>query len=170
MGFLVEQLPKPLRSIWPLQYVIAAVGGGGSFRSCFPVIIMNSVPLRSPLRSIGRCDTYRSGGTCFHHCFSMFSFAGVKLWLNCQPGVLSWDLGHYFFGCCLVNSCGGGGGCVGEPFGSVVHQGRSTMPGWYKVCQIGRSEQQVHLQQFVAFGVQGTLLASVLLCPVCSTS
>ena len=29
------------------------------------------------------------------------------------------------------------------------------MPGWYKVCQIGRSEQQVHLQQFVAFGVQG---------------
>ena len=35
------------------------------------------------------------------------------------------------------------------------------MPGWYKVCQIGRSEQQVHLQQFVAFGVQGTLLASV---------
>ena len=22
------------------------------------------------------------------------------------------------------------------------------MPGWYKVCQIGRSEQQVHLQQF----------------------
>ena len=37
------------------------------------------------------------------------------------------------------------------------------MPGWYKVCQIGRSEQQVHLQQFVAFGVQGTLLASVFL-------
>ena len=32
------------------------------------------------------------------------------------------------------------------------------MPGWYKVYQIGRSEQQVHLQQFVAFGVQGTLL------------
>ena len=51
----------------------------------------------------GRCNTYRSGGACF----SMFSFTGVKLWLNCQPGVLSWDLGHYFFGCCLVNSCGG---------------------------------------------------------------
>ena len=50
-----------------------------------------------------RCDTYRGGGAYF----SMFSFAGVKLWLNCQPGVLSWDLGHYFFGCCLVNSCGG---------------------------------------------------------------
>ena len=33
------------------------------------------------------------------------------------------------------------------------------MPGWYKVCQIGRSEQQVHLQQFVAFGVQGAGLA-----------
>ena len=40
--------------------------------------------------------------------FPCFFFAGVKLWLNCQPGVLSWDLGHYFFGCCLVNSGGGG--------------------------------------------------------------
>ena len=29
------------------------------------------------------------------------------------------------------------------------------MPGWYKVCQIGKSEQQVHLQPCVAFGVQG---------------
>ena len=50
-----------------------------------------------------RCDMYRSGGAYL----SMFSFAGVKLWLNCQPGVLSLDLGQYFFGCCLVNSCGG---------------------------------------------------------------
>ena len=33
------------------------------------------------------------------------------------------------------------------------------MPGWYRACQIGRSEQQVHLQQFVAFGVQGAGLA-----------
>ena len=66
---------------------------------------------RRPLRSGLRCDTPlrydRSGGACFYYCFSMFSFAGVKLWLNCQPGVLSWDLGHCFFGCCLVNSCGG---------------------------------------------------------------
>ena len=23
------------------------------------------------------------------------------------------------------------------------------MPGWYKVCQIGRSEQQVHLQHLL---------------------
>ena len=38
------------------------------------------------------------------------------------------------------------------------------MPGWYRACQIGRSEQQVHLQHFVAFGVQGTLLASVFMC------
>ena len=37
------------------------------------------------------------------------------------------------------------------------------MPGWYKVCQIGRSEQQVHLQQFVAFGVQGAVLAPAFL-------
>ena len=62
---------------------------------------------RSPLRYVGTpLQSYRSGGACFY-CFSMFSFAGVKLWPNCQPGVLSWDLGHYFFGCCLVNSCGG---------------------------------------------------------------
>ena len=33
-----------------------------------------------------------------------------------------------------------------DPFGTVVHLGRSTMPGWYKARQIGRSEQQVHLQ------------------------
>ena len=44
------------------------------------------------------------------------------------------------------------------------------MPGWYRACQIGKSEQQVHLQHFVAFGVQGTLLAGVVLCPVCITS
>ena len=44
------------------------------------------------------------------------------------------------------------------------------MPGWYKACGIGKSEQQVHLQQFVAFGAQGTLLACVFLCPVSSTS
>ena len=28
--------------------------------------------------------------------FFHVSFAGVNLWLNCQPGVLSWDLGHLF--------------------------------------------------------------------------
>ena len=32
------------------------------------------------------------------------------------------------------------------PVQSVVYLGRSTMPGRYKVCQIGKSEQQVHLQ------------------------
>ena len=41
------------------------------------------------------------------------------------------------------------------------------MPGWYKVCQIGRSEQQVHLQQFIAFGDQGAVLAPVFLWIVC---
>ena len=35
----------------------------------------------------------------------------------------------------------------------LVHLGRSTMLGWYKACQIGKSEQQVHLQPCVAFGV-----------------
>ena len=31
-------------------------------------------------------------------CSTVFhvSFVGVNLWLNCQPGVLSWDLGHLF--------------------------------------------------------------------------
>ena len=59
--------------------------------------------------AIGRCDTYAAAIRIAAAPVSttMFSFAGVKLWLNCQPGVLSWDLGHCFFGCCLVNSCGG---------------------------------------------------------------
>ena len=57
-----------------------------------------------------------------------------------------------------------------NPLALEVHLGRSTMPGWYRACQIGRSEQQVHLQQFVAFGVQGAGLAPAFLCPVCSTS
>ena len=36
-----------------------------------------------------------------------------------------------------------------DPFGSGLHLGRSTMPRWYKACQIGRSEQQVHLQHLL---------------------
>ena len=78
----------------------------------------------------------------------------------------SWSI--YFFGCCLVNYCGGLIRWI--LWHTVVHLGRSTMPGWYRACQIGRSEQQVHLQHFVAFGVQGAGLAPAFLCPVCSTS
>ena len=37
------------------------------------------------------------------------------------------------------------------------------MPGWYKACEIGRSEQQVPPVTFVTFGVQGRLLASLFL-------
>ena len=37
----------------------------------------------------------RSGGKPILLFFHV-SFAGVNLWLNCQPGVLSWDLGHSF--------------------------------------------------------------------------
>ena len=48
------------------------------------------------------------------------------------------------FGCCFVNYWGGG--CLGRSIQSMVHLGRSTMPGWYKACEIDRSEQQVHLQ------------------------
>ena len=51
-----------------------------------------------------------------------------------------------------------------NPLAHSGHLGRSTMPGWYKACGIGKSEQQVNDR------VQGTLLASVFLCPVCSTS
>ena len=103
MGFLGEQFPKPLRSPlrsnWPLRYVSQRWGGwrplklfpchyDGSFSAAINVAAVIEV---APLRY-----DRSSGGTCFY-CFSMFSFAGVKLWLNCQPGVLSWDLGHSFF-------------------------------------------------------------------------
>ena len=49
-----------------------------------------------------------------------------------------------------------------DPFGSGLYLGRSTMPGWYKACQIGRSEQQVHLQHLLhlEFRVQFWLLHS----------
>ena len=56
---------------------------------------------------------------------------------------------------------------------SLAHSGSPGKEHHARLVQglsIGRSEQQVHLQHFVAFGVQGTLLASVFLCPVCSTS
>ena len=48
------------------------------------------------------------------------------------------------------------------PVQSVVCLGRSTMPGRYKVCQIGKSEQQVHLQLLLhlEFRVQFWLLHS----------
>ena len=52
-----------------------------------------------------------------------------------------------------------GGLRKGEPVQSWVHLEKSTMPGCEKGCQIGSSEQQVHLQLCVAFGVQGTHLA-----------
>ena len=108
MGFLGEQLPKLLWSVWLLRYISQQWGGGQRWPlkllpcHCDRLVL----PLWLPLRSVLLLRYDRSGDACFY-CFSMCSFAGVKLWLNCQPGVLSWDLGHYFFGCCLVNSCGG---------------------------------------------------------------
>ena len=47
-------------------------------------------------------------------------------------------------------------------FGSKVHLGRSTMSGWYKACQIGKSEQQVQMQHLLhlEFRVQFWLLHS----------
>ena len=35
--------------------------------------------------------------------------------------------------------------------------GRSTMPGWYKACQIGRSEQQVRLQPLCCMKSSGCI-------------
>ena len=40
-------------------------------------------------------------------------------------------------------TCGGLFKWTSSDFGL---RGWSSMPGWYKVCQIGRSEQKVHLQ------------------------
>ena len=103
MVFLRRQLPKPL-------WYVSQRGGG--IWSCFPVIMMYGIPLQFPLRSPLRLPLQLDWPLRYvsqqRRLFLLcFSFAGVKLWLNCQPGVLSWDLGHYFFGCCLVNSCGG---------------------------------------------------------------
>ena len=61
---------------------------------------------------------------------------------NCLPGVFSWDLGlSNIFGCWLVNYCGELIRWI--LWHTVVHLGRSTMPGWYKACGIGKCEQQV---------------------------
>ena len=93
----------------------------------------------------------------------------VNLRLNCLPGVLSWDLGlSNIFGCCLVNSCGGL--IKGEPVQSWVHLGKSTMPGCEKGCQIGSSEQQVHLQHLCCIWSSGYTFGCVFLCPVCTHS
>ena len=71
------------------------------------------------------------------------------------------------FGCCFVNYWGG---CLGGPIQSMVHLGRSTMPGWYKAYQIDRSEQQVHLQHLLHLEWSGYSFGYCTWCPVCSTS
>ena len=52
----------------------------------------------------------------------------------------------------------------------MVHLGKSTIPGWSRACQIGRSEQQVFLQPCVALTVQDTLLACVFMYPVAGSA
>ena len=42
------------------------------------------------------------------------------------------------------------------------------MPGWYKACEIDKSEQQVHLQLLLHLEFRGAVLAAAFLCPVCS--
>ena len=69
------------------------------------------------------------------------NYKSVKLPSGCVvPGSRSVNM----FGCCFVN-CRGGADEV-DHFRLSGPPGLSTMPGWYKVCEIGRSEQQVHLQ------------------------
>ena len=94
-------------------------------------------------------------------------FAVLKLRWNYLPAVLCWDLGLCnIFGCCLVNSCGGLR--KGEPVQTWVHLGKSTMPGCEKGCQIGSSEQQVHLQPLCCIWSSGYTFGCVFLCPVCT--
>ena len=91
----------------------------------------------------------------------------LKLRWNYIPAVLCWDLGlSNIFGCCLVNSCGGLR--KGEPVQTWVHLGKSTMPGCEKGCQIGNSEQQVHLQPLCCIWSSGYTFGCVFLCPVCT--
>ena len=91
----------------------------------------------------------------------------LKLRWNYLPAVLCWDLGLCnIFGCCLVNSCGGLR--KGEPVQTWVHLGKSTMPGCEKGCQIGSSEQQVHLQPLCCIWSSGYTFGCVFLCPVCT--
>ena len=115
------QLPKPLRSplrsSWPLRSVSQWQKGGGEGRRwhlklfpCHYDVWYSAAIAAATAAAIAAAIKFwplpyvSQRQRLFLFCFS---FAGVKLWLNCQPGVLSWDLGHYFFGCCLVNSCGG---------------------------------------------------------------
>ena len=105
----------------------------------------------------------------FPKCRTIVIVIVVNLRLNCLPGVLSWDLGlSNIFGCCLVNSCGGLR--KGEPVQNWVHLGKSTMPGCEKDCQIGSSEQQVHLQHLCCIWSSGYTFGCVFLCPVCTHS
>ena len=54
----------------------------------------------------------------------------------------SWSV--HTFGCCFVNWRGGADEV--DHFRLPGPPGLSTMPGWYRACQIGKSEQQVHLK------------------------
>ena len=89
---------------------------------------------------------------------------GVELPSRCVV-LGSWSI--YFFGCCLVNSCGGLIRWI------LWH---SSSPGKEHHVRLvkGLSNWQVWaaspLATFVAFGVQGTGLAPAFLCLVCSTS
>ena len=121
-------------------------------------------PVKTEFGNLPKCITNQSE---IPSCVIIVIF--VNLRLNCLPGVLSWDLGlSNIFGCCLVNSCGGLR--KGEPVQSWVHLGKSTMPGCEKGCQIGSSEQQVHLQSLCCIWSSGYTFGCVFLCPVCTHS
>ena len=94
-----------------------------------------------------------------------WNYKGVKLPSGCVvPG--SWSV--HTFGCCFVNWRGG--------LMRLTISGFLVLLGWVP-CQVGtRLVELASLSSkstcnlCVAFGVQGTVLASAFLCPVCSIS
>ena len=73
-------------------------------RGCPPLFVTGFMEHQRPVNR--RCPPYGHPRFTVRRCPS-YRFLS-KLKPNCFPAVLCWDLGlFYFFGCCLVNSCGG---------------------------------------------------------------
>ena len=89
---------------------------------------------------IRRCLPYKICRIIIHQYNSHFWLTWGLIALQvCCPGILVY-LFLWLLSCKLL----WGGGLIRWIFWlTVVHLGRSTMPGWYRACQIGRSEQQV---------------------------
>ena len=83
-----EQLPKPLRLDFAAAIRIAVVEEGA-------VVASGAVSTVIEFSAVIPLQSDRSGSEPILLFFHV-SFARVNLWLNCQPGVLAWDLGHLF--------------------------------------------------------------------------